>query len=171
MKICVSSACVRMHSNEYESESTRTVPSACLGMGRIPPPDHGQGNVAVDCARILLQDPAGPLRTTDIAQHALEALAKRCQPNSPHASAQCVRKGRGLENVMIAYVIAHLYRTAYETRDEFHMDVRRSAGGDGIRSPWIVRHVFRPDTRTLKAALCWMYRDMPLTQRAGIHVN
>lgn len=37
----------------------------------------GLGNVAVDCARILLKDPEGPLKHTDITQHALDALGTR----------------------------------------------------------------------------------------------
>ena len=37
----------------------------------------GNGNVAIDCARVLAKS-VEELSTTDIADHALEALAKRC---------------------------------------------------------------------------------------------
>ena len=37
----------------------------------------GNGNVAIDCARVLAKT-ADELASTDITDHALEALAQRC---------------------------------------------------------------------------------------------
>ena len=49
----------------------------------------GIGNVALDCARVLLR-PVGDLEVTDIAQHALQQLKNVSQVRKVHL---CARRG------------------------------------------------------------------------------